>query len=340
MGVTDPKGKAIVADPIHVCDLVNGGLFRGKQVLDPAKMEKVPPTAAIIYQDGNGKEKKKERTADGLFRYDGREHFALISLENQHDSNYIMPLKDMLISALLYDQQVKEIKKERKEQGEWKDSAEFLSGIRREDKLSPVCCIVFYHGEKPWEGPTRLHDMIEFPKGLERLREFCPDFKINLIDWKHVNPNHFKTGLRQLFELMPYAGNKRKMREYIKENSTSFAELDDESCDLLETFLGIGCLDGVQRRDFQSEEGGHNMCTAIREWLMDSKMIGRNEGENLTVISFVRRKKNRQLTAEEIADDLEEPLERILPIFQMISDHPEWDDGAVCREIYGEEEVF
>ncbi|MDO4332774.1 MAG: Rpn family recombination-promoting nuclease/putative transposase [Eubacteriales bacterium] len=180
MGITDPKGKACIVDPVHVCDLVNGGLLRGKQVLDPAKMKRLPETAAVVYQNGSGGEKKKERTSDGMFQYDEKERFILISLENQHDDSYIMPLRDMLVTALLYDQQAVRIRKAHKKRMELKSSAEFLSGMTRQDRLSPVCCIVFYHGEKPWEGPTRLHELIEFPPGLEELKEFCPDFKITL----------------------------------------------------------------------------------------------------------------------------------------------------------------
>lgn len=284
MGVTDPKGKAGIADPLHVCDLVNGGLLHGKQVLDPARMKRLPDTAAVVYRNGSGDEKKKERTSDGMFQYDEKERFILISLENQHDDSYIMPLRDMLITALLYDQQAVKIRKAHKKRKELKGSAEFLSGMTRGDRLSPVCCIVFYHGEKPWEGPTRLHELIEFPPGLEELKEFCPDFRINLIEWKSVNPNHFKTGLKQLFELLPYAGSKRKLYEYIRENEQCYSNLDDECCDLLSAFLGVKCLDVMKREQYQNDAGGYNMCTALEELVKDSREEGKEQGKDMMLI--------------------------------------------------------
>lgn len=292
LGVADAKAKACITDPLHVCDLINGGFLGGKQVLEPAKMKKIPGTVAVLYRKGDGGEKKKERTSDGMFQYDEQERFLVISLENQHDGSYIMPIRDMLITALLYDQQVSEKRKEHRAKKELKNSVELLSGITRADRLAPVCCIVFYHGEEPWEGPTRLHELIGFPQGLEELRELCPDFRINLVDWKCVNPKHFKTGLRQLFELLPYAKDKEKLCDYVKKNQSGYSDLTEECCDLLEGFLGIKALDAVGRSKHRNDRGGYNMCTALEELVRDSKEEGREEGreeERKTLLLLMSR---------------------------------------------------
>ena len=63
----------------------------------------------------------------------------------------------------------------------------------------------------------------------------------------------FQTGLRQLFELLPYAGNEVKMEAFLKENKERYENLDDESCDLLEAFLGMKVLDQIDRGRHRNE---------------------------------------------------------------------------------------
>lgn len=50
-----------------------------------------------------------------------------------------------------------------------------------EQRLHPVIFLTFYHGEEPWEGGSSLHDILKFPEGLEDMKQFCPDFRMNLI---------------------------------------------------------------------------------------------------------------------------------------------------------------
>lgn len=47
---------------------------------------------------------------------------------------------------------------------------EFLSKMRKEDRLHPIISIVLYYSEKSWDGPTYLKDMIvEIPEEMERI---------------------------------------------------------------------------------------------------------------------------------------------------------------------------
>lgn len=40
------------------------------------------------------------------------------------------------------------------------DKEEFLSGLKYSDRFHPIITIVFYYGEKKWNGPTSLSDMM------------------------------------------------------------------------------------------------------------------------------------------------------------------------------------
>ena len=39
-------------------------------------------------------------------------------------------------------------------------SKEFLSGLRKDDRLMPIITAVVYLGEEPWDGPKSLYDML------------------------------------------------------------------------------------------------------------------------------------------------------------------------------------
>lgn len=59
--------------------------------------------------------------------------------------------------------------------------AEFLSGIKKNDKLYPVTTIVFYHGNEQYDGCTNLHDMLDFKEKNEIFRQYTSNYHINLV---------------------------------------------------------------------------------------------------------------------------------------------------------------
>ncbi len=57
---------------------------------------------------------------------------------------------------------------------------EFLSRMKKDDKLNPVITVVFYYGEKIWDGSRCLHDMFEKTR-MKRLQ--YRDWKASLVDY-------------------------------------------------------------------------------------------------------------------------------------------------------------
>lgn len=56
---------------------------------------------------------------------------------------------------------------------------EFLSGIKKDDRFHPIINIILYYGEKEWDGPVSLKDMmIDMP---ERFADLFADYQINLV---------------------------------------------------------------------------------------------------------------------------------------------------------------
>lgn len=55
-----------------------------------------------------------------------------------------MPVRMMLYDGLNYTEQIRQLDRNKK----FKNSDEFLSGMKKDDKLLPIVTIVFYYGEK------------------------------------------------------------------------------------------------------------------------------------------------------------------------------------------------
>ena len=68
----------------------------------------------------------------------------VLACENQDEIHYAMPVRGMLYDALNYTEQIRQIRKIRKENKELENSSEFLSGLKRSDRLTPVITVVFY----------------------------------------------------------------------------------------------------------------------------------------------------------------------------------------------------
>ena len=52
--------------------------------------------------------------------------------------------------------------------------------MKKTDKFAPVITItVYYFGEKPWDGASSLHGMLEIP---EKMKRFVNDYKMLLVE--------------------------------------------------------------------------------------------------------------------------------------------------------------
>lgn len=94
-----------------------------------------------------------------------------------------------------------------------------------------------------------------------------------------MDPKHFRTGLRRLFELLPYAADKKAMMAYVRENPSHFDNLDEESCEMMAAFLGCSALGEEKRLAYRNQKGGYDMCTALEDLKQEGIEIGEKIGE-------------------------------------------------------------
>lgn len=106
--------------------------------------------------------------------------YQILAIENQQAIHYAMPLRCMVYDSLVYLNQVTDLSAKNRHTGKMKGADEFLSGIQKTDRLVPCCTVVIYYGEKEWDGPRTLADMMRFGNSEEEKNLFC-DYPMNLI---------------------------------------------------------------------------------------------------------------------------------------------------------------
>ncbi len=111
------------------------------------------------------------------------EHLMAVSAW-QTGVNYYMPVRCMELDALSYSHQCRSISEEAKESGKLK---KYSDGVPKGTKIVPVVTLVFYVGREPWDGPVSVYDMLDIPDDRkEWMRKTIPDYRMNLIDARHM----------------------------------------------------------------------------------------------------------------------------------------------------------
>ena len=65
----------------------------------------------------------------------------------------------------------------------------------------------------------------------------------------------------------------------------------------------------------------------------EERAEGEKKGKILKLISLIRKKIRKNNSVDEIADMLEEEPAFIIPIYDLIRMHPDWDDEKISSEL-------
>lgn len=216
--------------------------------------------------------------------------------------HYAMPVRMMLYDAFAYTEQVKELERKHEKNGEKLKGAEFLSGMKKEDKLIPIVPIVVYYGSVEWDASQDIHGMLELDDSLqnEELKKYVPNYKINLLNVGNVEClENYKSGLQQLFGMLKCKSDKIAMRNYIDKHKEKLSSVDAETFRLLGNLLG----NAEEFEKYQKEEhGGIDMCRAFDEIYKEEQEKGRIQGSIEILLDLLKEK-------GEISDKL---LEKII----------------------------
>ena len=145
-------------------DLFNAVIFQGKEVLKAEELQEMDTDMSGVIRFREHEE-SLVRVRDVVKKMAFGVEFVVLGIESQQKIHYAMPLRTMLYDGMGYLKEYREITQSmKKEKGKWTEE-EFLSGMRKEDRLHPIITIVIYYPEYVWDGPMCLKDMIvEMPR--------------------------------------------------------------------------------------------------------------------------------------------------------------------------------
>ena len=271
MGKKDLAGKDFFADRRRFAELFNAILYQGEDIIRAEELERV----IRIYPSLSG---KGEMSRD-VFMKDAKRNVCY-GLELETESDYGMPERVMVYDACELEQQIKEISEQHKK--EFRDGDKLVyrekkSRMKETDFLLPVVTVVLYLGTYHWEGKQKLSELYCIPEELQKsLGQKLPDYGFTMAEADYINPNSFKTDLREFFQAMQCRNDKEKLRELL--NTQSFKKLSKEA--------GWAIIVHLDRKQLTEkvEKEGLDMCKALKEMLEDE----RKEGEILERLAIIK----------------------------------------------------
>ena len=278
MGAKDIKSKEYLADNTRFADLFNYKLYDGEQVIHPEDLQERDSTEILSVFGLDEKEIQMQKWRDllksAVIKSTENAFYVLLGVENQTDVHYAMPVRNMLYDALNYGKQVNGARKRHITNKDERTSAEFLSGFKKEDKLTPIVPITLYWGTDDWDAPTHLHEM--FGEVDENLLQFIPDYRINLVAPNLIeNFEKFKTELGHILEFIKYSNDKEHFKEML--SNLKDKKLTNETVSTINLFTGSDiklnedgevtdvCLAIEEMKNEAAEEARAEMCVAIEE---------------------------------------------------------------------------
>ena len=191
---------------------------------------------------------------------------------------------------------------------------------------------VFYNGDKtrPEREVLKLSDAYENQSDEPQLELMCTVYNIN-----PGNNEDLKKRSQTLREYMIFVGyvneNLAKAKKGEKDYETAIRDAVNRCIaeDILKDFL-LERREDVQKSMMFDLTYEKQMENAKREWHND----GVEEGVIRQLAVSIVKKVKKNKTLEEIADELEESIETIQPIYDVVKKHaPEYDVDAITAEV-------
>jgi len=179
--------------------------------------------------------------------------------------SYILPARDLGCITARYKKQCQIIKKEHDKAKDYANYSERFSGLRKDDKLLPVHVLWLYHGEKKWDGPRSLKDMMDFGSDTDGMSEIFQDYRPHLVCVNEIDDfDPFHTELRKLLEAISIKHKEAGLKAI--QNNENFRHVDEETLEAISVMINTPSL-WKNRSAIRNIEGSdYDMCTAVRTW--------------------------------------------------------------------------
>nr|WP_295263075.1 Rpn family recombination-promoting nuclease/putative transposase [uncultured Blautia sp.] len=270
-------------DKTRIADLLNVYLYDGNKIISPQDISELNPILAKSWW--NDKELKTNvNITDVLFEVkvpaeeevdaesannDTRKVPIIISIQNQSDISYVMPVRVINADANGYYLQWKDIeRKHKREKQAWADPGEFLSKFKESDRLKPILTIVIYFGKDNWNGAKSLKEITDLKVCPLHIQKQMQDYSINLIEVRNFSDvEKFTTDLREVFGFLQNDENKQQLEKCVEKHRAALINLEEDAYDLICVMSDMKKLQELKSK--LRQEGGCNMCKALEEIIED-----------------------------------------------------------------------
>ena len=214
-----------------------------------------------------------------------------------------MPVRNMLYDAMQLEKQVRDLASQHRKEGKNGTSEEYLSGMRKEDRLSPVITLVINFGGKKWDAPLSLREM--YGEQPEKVLPFIQDYRVFMIDPMEMSDNDLQklnSSLREVLAYIKYQRDKARMEKLLNEDS-KFSCLETNAALVINAMTNAGIA-------IDPNKEAVNMCEAIRQMVDEGIMLGEKRGEERgekrgemqKTLAIARRMLEKNYPIEQVVD--------------------------------------
>ena len=302
-------------------------MFDGRQILKPEELEEVDTDLSSVLKI-NGHAETIQKIFDVVKKTAYGVDFMIWGLENQDNVHYAMPLRHMLNDSLAYLKECNEIISVNRKEKKLKTPGEFLSGLKKEDRLHPMISICIYYGEDDWDGPLSLTDMLNIP---DELRPIVADYKMNLVQVKKSEHLHFQNeDITTVFDFIRliYKQDYEKINKHYNNKSidtelalvigavTKSQGIIDQALKSEKEGVQMQMCRGLQALEQRGMEAG--LAAGRKAGLEAGRTEGIASGKKELLKQLVQKKLAKGKSLEVIADELEEDVSTIQPIIDEV----------------------
>ena len=284
-------------------------IYDGEQVIKPEQLTDMDTTQYVIpyHEDEKGKPEAAQKYRDTLktlaVKTDDRYTYLVLGIENQSHVHYAMPVRNMLYDAMQLEKQVRDLASQHRKEGKNGTSEEYLSGMKKEDRLSPVITLVINFGGKKWDAPLSLREM--YGEQPEKVLPFIQDYRVFMIDPMEMSDNDLQklnSSLREVLAYIKYQRDKARMEKLLNEDS-KFSCLETNAALVINAMTNAGIA-------IDPNKEAVNMCEAIRQMVDEGIMLGEKRGEERgekrgemqKTLAIARRMLEKKYPIEQVVD--------------------------------------
>ena len=307
MGKKDIATKKYMSDNVRFADVFNYAIYGGRQIIKHDMLKEISAEELLLMEGENGKLITRDRVRDlekmCVIKKSGNIVYMLLGIENASSVHYAQPVRNGLYDFMGYADQVERKSRENRRKGNLSSGSEFLSGLKKEDKIAGIITLTVYFGDRPWDGPRSLHEMLSIDD--KEILKLITDYRINLIDPHEINNSEkFMSDFRYIIEFMKASGDKEKMNSLLNEKRSVYSNMERDAMVVIRECANINIK-------IEEKEEKQDMCKAIDDMMKDARMSGEALGEARGEARGEAERKRMQEKLDEKQNQLDEKQNQI-----------------------------